>query len=187
MSKLHLTDGGWVDPYSKAVSDLLFFINERFPTHDSWVKVQNEILSLEGPFKGAFRESLELVHMRLYELMESISDLKVPQRDLALARIRFTRMEQLASLFSGAAGEVQMALEEAYLDATMDERTHMLLLADLRDTVFETNARERSLKDFVEQLRTLVNSRKERGWPAWRQLEHHCDLIETFIGSSVRA
>lgn len=186
MSKLHLTDGGWVDPYSKEVSDLLIFIEERFPGDESWHPLRDEILTLDGTFKGLFHGSLELVQVRLYELQSVIANSQVPRRDISLAKSRFERIERLSRLFTGISASVQGSLEEAYLDATQDERPRMMTLADLRDTVFETEARRSAVRDYLEELERLVEQRKARGWPAWKNLEDYCVTLRTFTEGPVR-
>jgi hypothetical protein len=187
MSKLHLTDDGWVDPYSRSVKDLLNLLLDRFPSHEDWFDSCAKLLVLGKSSDDLYYEAVELVQLDLCSIMERLPSSSVPQRDLALAQTLFDVTAQRALLLYGPSLQVQKSLEEAYLDAIGDERATMIHLAELRDHVFETSAKPQVIDAFLYHLQELLHERKQRGWPSWRGLEDCCKELEFACEMMVRS
>lgn len=187
MSKLHLTDEGWVDPYSRSVKDLLTLLLDRFPSSSPWFESCAKLLASAEEADELYYEAVELIQLELCSLMAELPTDSVPRRDVVLAQSLYEITSERARLLYGPALAVQKALEEAFLDATRDERSTMMELAELRDHVFETAAKPQVIDGFLYHIQELLHSRKERGWPSWRGLENRCRNLESVCESMVRS
>lgn len=187
MSKLHQPDEGWVDPYSRSVTDLLTLLLDRFPAHAEWFNSCAKLLALGESSDELYYETVEVVQLELCSIMAGLPLTEVPRRDAALAQSLYEITSERALLLYGPSLQVQKALEEAYLDATGEERSSMIQLSELRDHVFESSAKAQVIDAFLYHLQELLHSRKERGWPSWRGLEDHCKTLEFACEAMVRS
>ena len=173
MSDRIINDGGAIDPYTRTVEQFLTELCSRFPLDRSQEGLVLELRSnLEA--KETLIEETDFTQVGLLFLLSSTDSMQVPRRDKALLAELWRESERIAKLLAGPAKLVQTSLKEAYLDSVREERASMAKLADLRDSVFASGAGGSTLQEFLYSLKELVRIRRERGYPAWRELESLC-------------
>jgi len=181
MNALHLNDGGTTDPFSKAVEELIALQSERFPGSPEVSLMSGRLATLRFEGHGLLHRVRSESLLILEAIVRYSEGQGVPRRDKMLLREKLSECRRMAELFVTPAGLTQLALEEAYLDSTSDERAHMAILAASRDLVFHSNAQGSALEDFNRDLRNLIESRRHRGWPTWAQLEQSCSRLESIL------
>lgn len=184
MSTIH-RDGGETDPYTRAVSEFMEVLSERFPLHDEDLKKKDLVdAQAAAPYGNLYLRS-ETVNTLIAALKNSTNTSEVPQRDLALLDLHFDLAMNRSKRLSSIVIACQTAVEDAYLDAVAEDRFHFVVLAEARDALFEAEEEDfdTAVEDFIAALDALRSERQRRGFPDWRTLQDHCGRIKTMLTS----
>lgn len=180
---MSMRDGGESDPYTKAVNGFLEILSERFPAEDFSPESRRKIELLRDAPYSNFHRSKNSVNELLFSLLLSSRTSEVPQRDLSLLVSFHEDVSRFSEKLDGIAVHCQLAVESAYLDATPEDKSWLVLLSESRDSIFDANDSQLSeeVREFLFLLNELREERKTRGYPDWTNLQIHFDTISTMM------
>lgn len=181
MYTFHSSNAAQLDSYSVGVLHLAEFVEERFPERPELLKISHALRLLERKTEASLLTETEQVQFLLMMLADALSNRATARRDFLLTMDKIRYCEKLERDHSQVILALDGALREARLDSVVAEEPRLLVLYELRDSLMESNNDLANLRAFVDEYRALMEARRTRGWPSWRNLEHHCSRLESFF------
>lgn len=159
MTKLLVNDDGIRDPYTRAVEKFIELLEDAFPPSVEKQKLVQAIVAC-ATREGLFYSNYKIVDSCLTNASSFANSLSVPMRDRVRLALLLEDCVNYSFTMSKKVMDSQALVEQAYSEASSDERALLASLAGARDNLFEASQIDTVVKDFDEALLLLIRRRR---------------------------